>query len=363
MNTPTSLKTTVRIILAIAGKDISDAFKNKVIWTTLVTVLLAVALYKALPVITSLASPPQVVVYDTGDAALTTYLENSANVEVRRVSSQLDLERFVAMEGTPALGLVIPAGLDQASAAGEPLRLDGYVQHWVGETAAAELKASVEQEIALLAGQPAQIDLAGRIYPPLDSMGLHSWAVLAIMIALMTLGLSLTPQLMIEEKRSHTLDALLVSPARGGHVAAGKAIAGLFYCLVGLAVVLAFNAPLIVQWNFALLAALGGSLLAVSIGLLLGITIEAVQSLRMWMLALAAPLFLLPAVASLVAMDLPPAVNAVVRWFPSVGLVRLFIMSMTDRAPLAEWGPDILLIAGASALILAIVAWRTGRSE
>lgn len=356
-------KAALRIILAIVAKDISDSFHNQVVWTTLVTVLLAVGLYKALPVITSLEHLPQVVVYDAGDAALTTYLENSPTVEVRRVSSRSSLERFVAMEGMPALGLVIPAGLDRALAAGESLRLDGYVQHWAGEAAAAELEATVEQELALLAGQPAQIDLAGRIYPPLDSIGPHTWAALAIMIALTSLGLTLTPQLIVEEKRSHTLDALLVSPAQSGHVVAGKALTGLFYCLVGLAAVLAFNGTLIVQWGFAILAALGGSLLATSIGLLLGVTIQIGQSLRMWTLALVVPLFFLPAILSFMAMDLPPAVNAVVRWFPSVGLSRLFIMSMTERAPLAEWGPDIALMAGTSALILAIVAWRTGRSE
>ena len=359
-----NLRTNWRVIWAIAAKDIGDALKNRVIWSTIVTVVLMVAFYKALPVITGLAHLPEVDVYDAGQSALMVYLENSPNLEARRVASQEDMARFVVMEGAPALGLVIPAGFDEKSAGGEPLELDGYVQYWVSAQAAEALKAQVEQEIAALAGQTVRINLEGhRVYPPLDSMGPHTWASLSIIVMLALLGLGLTPQLMFEEKRTHTLDALLASPARSGHVVAGKAIAGLVYSLIGAVVVFAFNAALIVQWGFAILAAALGALLAVAIGLLFGITLQTIQSLRMWTIAVIVPLFVLPVAVSFMAMDLPVPVNTAVRFFPSVGLSRLFIMSMTDSAPFAEWGPDIALVFGAAAIILAIVAWRIRRSD
>lgn len=359
-----NLGTSIRIIWAVALKDINDALKNKVIWSTIVTVILMVAFYKALPIITGMAHLPEVDIYDTGQSALTAYLENSPNLEVRRVASQEDMARFVVMEGVPALGLVIPAGFDEQLAGGDPVALDGYMQYWVSDAAAEELKAQVEQEITVLTGQTVRINLEGhRVYPSLDSMGPHSWAALAITLMLVALGSGLTPQLMFEEKRSHTLDALLISPARSGHVVAGKAIAGLVYCLIGAVVLFAFNARLIVQWGFAILATALGALLAVAIGLLFGVTLQTHQSLRMWTLAIIVPLFVLPVVVSFMAMDLPSAVNAAVRWFPSVGLSRLFIMSMTDSAPFAEWGPDIALVAGTTAIILAVVVWRIRRSD
>ena len=360
----THLRANWRIIWAIAAKDIGDALKNRVIWSTIVTVVLMVAFYKALPVITGLAHLPEVDVYDAGQSALTAYLENSPNLEARRVSSQEDMARFVIMEGVPALGLVIPAGFDEELAGGESLQLDGYVQYWISDAAAEELGAQVEQEIAALTGQAVRINLEGhRVYPPLDSMGPHTWAALAIVMMLTLLGLGLTPQLMFEEKRTHTLDALLASPARSGHVVAGKAIAGLVYSLMGAVVIFAFNAALIVQWGFAILAAALGALLAVAIGLLFGIALQTVQLLRMWTIAVIVPLFVLPVAVSFMAMDLPPALNAVVRFFPSVGLSRLFIMSMTSSAPFAEWGPDIALVLGTAAIILAVVAWRVRQSD
>lgn len=359
-----NLRADLRMIWAVAAKDITDALRNRVIWSTILTVLLMVALYKAMPIVTEMAHLPEVDVYDAGQSALTAYLENSPNLEARQVSSQEDMVRFVTMEGVPALGLAIPAGFDQALASGAPPPLDGYVQHWVSAQAAEALIMQVEQEIAALTGQVVAINIADhRVYPPLDSVGPHSWAALATVMMLTLLGLGLTPQLMFEEKRSRTLDALLVSPARSGHVVIGKAIAGMVYCLIGAAVVLAFFAPLIVQWGFAVLAAALGALLAVAIGLLFGITLLTVQSLRMWTIAVIVPFFVLPVALSFMAMDLPAAVNRGVRWFPTAGLSRLFVMSMTDRAPFVEWGPDIALVLAAAAVILAVVAWRVRCSD
>jgi len=359
-----NLDTNWRIVWAIAAKDIGDALKNKVIWSTIVIVVLMVAFYKATPIITGLAHLPEVDIYDAGQSTLTAYLENSPNLEARRMTSQDRMTLFVAMEGVPALGLVIPAGFDEQLTGGEPLELDGYVQYWISDTAAEELSAQVEQEIAALTGQTVRINIEDhRIYPTLDSPGPHSWTTLAIVLMLTLLGLGLTPQLMFEEKRSHTMDALLISPARSGHVIAGKAIAGLIYCLIGAVVIFAFNAGMIVQWGFAILATALGSLLAVAIGLLFGITLQTLQSLRMWTTVVIVPFFVLPVALSFMTMDLPPAVNAVVRWFPSVGLSRLFTMSMTNSAPFAEWGPDIALVLGTTVIILVVVAWRIRRSD
>ncbi len=354
----------LRIVWAVAAKDIGDALKNKVIWSTLVMVLLLVLFYRALPALTGMAHLPEVDVFDPGESAVMTLLDNSPNLEVRRVASQAAAERFVTMEGVPALSLVLPANFDQQLAQGGPVELDGYVQHWIGAAEAAALVAQVEREIAAVTGKTVSINLEGhQLYPALDSMGPHSWAALSVVIMLVVLGMGLTPQLLFEEKRSHTLEALLLSPARSEHVVAGKAIAGLFYCMIGAVLILIFNAVLVVQWAVAILAALLGGLLAVAAGLLLGVLLQIPQSLRIWTAAVIVPLFVLPVVLSFMAMDLPPSVNAMVRFFPSAALSRLFILSMTNQAPFAEWGLDVALIAAATVALLAVVAWRVRRLD
>lgn len=349
----------LRIVWAVAAKDIGDALKNKVIWSTLVMVLLLVIFYKALPTLTGMAHLPEVDVFDPGESAIMVDLENSPNLEVRRVASQAEAARFVMMEGAPALGLMLPEDFDRRLAQTGSVDLDGYVQYWVDAAKAAELAAQVEREIAAVTGKTVHINLEGhRLYPALDSMGPHSWAALSMTMMLWMLGLGLTPQLLFEEKRSHTLEALLLSPAHGGHVVAGKAVAGLVYCMIGAVLIFIFNAALVVQWVIAILAAVFGALLAVAIGLLLGVLLQTPQSTRIWAIAVIVPFFVLPVVLSFMAMDLPPSVNAVVRWFPSAALSRLFILSMTNQAPFAEWGPDTALIAGATMALLVVVAWR-----
>ena len=49
----TPIRQNLRIILAITGKDILDALKNKTTLTALVTIVLLVVMYKFLPVLSS----------------------------------------------------------------------------------------------------------------------------------------------------------------------------------------------------------------------------------------------------------------------------------------------------------------------
>lgn len=294
----------LRIIWAIAAKDVTDAIRNKVIWQAALSIGLIMVLYKALPAVTGISALPHVTVYDAGDTILTVYLANSSNVETRTVSSRQDMALFVAMESMPELGLVIPADFDRVLASGEPLRLNGYVQHWVSDARTEALKRQIEREIADQLARPVDIDLTGhRVYPRLDGFGPHTWAAASIVMVLAIVGLNLTPQLIIEEKQARTVDVLLTSPASSRHIVAGKALAGLVYCLTGIAVVLAFNAAMVTRWDLIILATLCGTLVAVALGLLLGVMLDTRQSLKLWELGLTL-VFVVPVLLSGMAIDL-----------------------------------------------------------
>lgn len=359
----TKLGNDLHIIWAIAAKDITDAIRNKVIWQAALSIGLIMALYKALPVIAAASMPPHMTVYDAGESILTIHLENSANVETRTVSSRQDMALFVAMEGSPELGLAIPADFDRALESGKPLRLDGYLQHWVSDARAEALERQAEQEISSLLAQPVDIDLEGhRVYPRLDGFGPYTWAATSIAMVLAIVGLNVTPQLMIEEKQAKTIDALLTSPAGSGQIVAGKALAGFVYCLVGIAVVLGFHAAMVTRWDLAIVAVICGTVLAVALGLLLGMLLETRQSLKLWELGLTL-FFIMPVVLSGMAIDLPARINAVVRWLPPAALGRLLVVSMSDSAPLAEIAIDLALTLLPAGVILAIVAWQINRAN
>jgi len=60
---------------------------------------------------------------------------------------------------------------------------------------------------------------------------------------------------------------------------AGKALAGLFLCLAAAGVALACQWPVVVHWGLAVLVVIFASLLAVAVGLLLGMLFETAQEM------------------------------------------------------------------------------------
>lgn len=263
----------------------------------------------------------------------------------------------------PELGLVIPAGFDRALAAGQPPALEGYTLYWVGPEDAEALRTLVEEEILALVGQPVRIRVEGnRVYPGVDSTGSAFLTAFALIYVTTMVGLTLVPHLMIEEKQNKTLDVLLISPASAGQIVVGKALTGLFYTLVSVGVVFVFNLKFVVNWPLALLATLCGAALGVALGLLLGSTIEAKQQLSLWAWVLIIPL-LLPVFLSMMAPLLPQAVVSIIDWIPTVALSRVFRLSFSDVAPLAQVGPELALVAACGLLASAAVVWVTRRSD
>ncbi len=181
------------------------------------------------------------------------------------------------------MGLVIPAGFDQAVERGEPIQLKGYFVHWMRPTEADEMRAFFEDKLTELVGQSVRIHTDGNAAYPQPASGGHPFMVaMNLVLAIVTICGAVVPYLMIEEKETHTVDALLVSPASIGQVVTGKALAGAFFGLTAAGVALAFNPRLVVHWEVAALTALCGTAFAVSLGLLLGSLFDNPQTMNLW---------------------------------------------------------------------------------
>lgn len=352
------MKTHLRIIWAITAKDLVEAVKNKNTLGVILSVLFMVAFYRVLPILGA-ENTPRVLIYDAGQSTLAAALEKSAAANVRAYPAQEQMEDALADRDTPELGLVIPADFDQAVAAGGSTELQGYVLYWVSDSDAAESKQTVEATIGELTGAPIRI-VVERVHLRPDSSGLGGSAAFAMVFVVLMVGVSLIPNLMFEEKRAKTLDALLVSPASAGQVAIAKAMTGVFYCLLGLAVAFAVYYALIVQWWLAILAALGGALFAATVGLLLGTLLESRQQLMIWAWIVILPL-ILPVVLFLVEELLPAWLPRVFRVLPLSALFDLFRVSFTDQAAFGLWSPQVVLLVIWAAPFLALVVWRIRR--
>lgn len=308
-----------------------DGFRNKNIVANLVTVLFLVVFYKWLPALGTVGEPPRLFVYDAGHSALVAGLAESTSVEVRRYPSQEQMEQALADRDVVELGLVVPAGFDRTIASGGQPALDGYVVHWTSAADAGRVKSQAEREISALAGQVVRINLSDRrVYPQPNSRGLPFVASSTLVLVIALLGTIVAPHLMIEEKQTRTMDALLVSPARIGQIVAGKALAGLFYCLTAGGLVLAFHFPLVLHWGLAVLATVCGSLFIVALGLLLGSVFKVRQQLTLWGFILLNVL-LVPVFLSVMTEILPAALVPVLTWMPGVALARAVQVSFSGR--------------------------------
>ena len=201
-----------------------------------------------------------------------------------------------------------------------------------------------------------------RVYNRPDSTGIGVPAGTSILFVLTMLGLTLVPHLMLEEKKNRTLEVMLVSPASAGHLAAAKALTGLFYTLLGAGIALAINRDLVVHWPLAIAALVAAALFLVAIGLWLGLRIEDRGQLTLWAMILVVPL-LIPVFLVLMTPLIPAAVTEALSFIPTVVIFNLLRTSLADPISI---GSALLGLAWVSAWVLAalaLVAWQVRRQD
>lgn len=348
----------LRIFSALVAKDMVDAIQSRTILSLILSSLVLMVLLN-LPAWVG-DGEPTVALYDAGSSGLGFELERSGQIRLREVPSQQALEEYVGLMNEPVLGLVFPPDLDRVRQTSARLELQGYVDHWVSGTRAAEIQSLVEGQISTLIGKPVQIAIErGTVFTHSDGAQPYTVSLIAIMFFLFT-GLLVAPHLMMEEKKNKTLDSLLISPASIGQVIAGKAVAGLAICLAGVAVILAFHAKLIVHWPLAILTAVCGTLFAVSLGLVLGTLFQVPQQFKLWAIILMQPLLLPVAVPPEL---LPDSIEAILIVIPTVGLAKALRLAASARAPLSAFGPALAVVGAWTLASLAAEAWLLRRAD
>jgi len=345
----------LRLVWALASKDIVDALKTKTTLTTIVISVLMVFFYRTFPTLTAAGDTLRVRLYAESDSILVAELERSPALAVYRYDSRQELLDVFADAQSMELALVISDETVAQQQAGQPVTLEGHVMYWISPAKRAEIRALVEDDLTGQLGQPVTVDLSGGdVYFNADNHFFAFSATIALLFIAVMIGISLIPNLMVEEREAKTLDALLVSPASAAHLVVGKALAGLFYGLVGSAIVLIVFGYLIIQWPLAILAAVLATLFMVAVGLLLGsyVTARAQLQLIAWFIVI--PL-LLPVI--LVEMEglVPNAAISAMRWVPTVLLAQVFQLSLTPNATFTHYGTAALMGLAATLALLALV--------
>lgn len=361
--TSSNTQTNLRIILAITTKDLVEALKNKNSAANIVMVILMIAFYRYLPELTARGVPASMLVYDPGKSAAITNLDRGDQVRIYRCDSPQMITVGLAEGDDREIGLVLPIDMDQRAASGEPVILGGHMVSWASTDRASEVVAGAEQLLSQAAGSEIEIQLAEtRVFPALDSGGPTYTMSVAFIFALAIMGVGVAPHLMIEEKATKTLEALLVSPARTLHITAGKALTALFYSLVTSLVVVAFFPSMIIRWEFLALGVVLGALFFTALGLLLGIALDARQQLSLWGMVILTVL-LVPSYFPAMAELFPDVVNTIVRCIPSVGLGRILRASAVGSLAGVSIAGDAILVTIVTAALLVLVARLISRRD
>jgi ABC-2 type transport system permease protein len=181
---------------------------------------------------------------------------------------------------------------------------------------------------------------------------------LGLVLAITLITSILVPHLILEEKRTHTLDVLRVSPLTLTQVLLGKGVAGLIYGLLASAVLLAFNFARVNLWGLMLSAVLANVLFGVGLGLLIGTVAQNEGTLQMWT-ALLAIILMIPLIATFFAANwLPAWATQLMAWLPTTAAFDLIRLSFGDVWPATLIWTRLAAMLLAVLVVFAAAGWR-----
>ena len=284
-------------------------------------------------------------------------------MEVDEAGTLQEMQERLGGENDVVLGLWIPDGLYDMREADDEIIFEGYVVHWARDAKVKRLKSQVEEQIEGLVGCDVTVHVDDNVvYPPPGLFG-HAWEVSFSMVLVLTfLALFLVPNLIVVEKQTKTMDALLISPASAGQMVLAKAFAGMFYYLVAVVVILTFNWELVVHVDILAVVIAGGGLFSIGLGLLLGcifdrqILVNATSYALL--IGLMAPIFL-----TLFTSYLPDFFGELLGLVPTVAFVRLLEFAFSGGVFLGQtvFSSVVLFLSGV--LVWMVLIWRECRKD
>lgn len=356
-----SLMDTLYIAWIIGTKDVLDALKHKSSRSNIIIMILMVVFFYWLSDVRPFDKKVSVVVYDEGKTKQeleTVKLANGSEYSFRPASSLVDMEQKMANQN---LGLVLPADFDQAPASGDTPILKGYI-FWVDRKKVTELEAKYSQAFSEILSQPVKVSIGENIIIPQENADGSQTNVTYLMVYFVfSTALLLIPHLMLEEKQTKTLDALMTSPASPGQIVLGKALAGFFYILVIGGLALALFSRYIVNWALVLPVFLGYALLAIGLGLLVGSLIKSMKQLGVWMLVLMLLLMIPP--LFYMSPNLKAGIRLVFTWAPTSALASLFRYSCTTGATLTQILTNLAVATVSIVIVFGLVFWKVRRFD
>lgn len=346
-----------RIVLALAAKDVIEALKNKTTLTMILGLSLMMLTVEALPLLLRLDERPRVAIYDAAQSGVADALRRERTVQVLEMRTAADASRAAQEASGPLVAVALPDNWESQSGV---LTIDGYVANGMRRQTVAEITDQAEAALTAVTGRPIIIQTR-TVYPSLATGGHATMVALGLVLAVILITTILVPYLILDEKTTHTLDLLRVSPASVNQVLLGKGLAGTVYGVLAAAVLLAFNFSLVNLWSLMLLAVLALVLLGVGLGLLVGTLVENEGAVQMW-IGLLAVLLMFPLLLAFVQSDQVPGwLQRVMTWLPTPAAYSLMRLSFGEAWSAAQVWPKATAVLLAVAFVFGLAGWRLRR--
>lgn len=328
----------LRMLFSIFRKDVRDAIRDA---RVLIAILVPIGLgffYGQLFDDTP-PRPSATVVYASAEPTtlpdmLREVAGGDVDLKIRQEPDAAAVRQVVEAEDAD-IGLVIPPGFDAAVRGGASPALT-VIQRASPGFGSNYVMAALDGALRAMAGQqpPATIQTDVISEPSgsqaiFEQLGLRRYFVLVSAVFLIAMiALLVVPVILAEEAEKKTLEAL-VMVASYPDVIGAKALVGIVYVVVSVALLLALtglspaNAPLFAVGILLLSVALIG------FGLLLGGLVRNANQLNTWSGVLLMPVI---APAFLVGLDLPRSIQIVLQFFPTSQATQILINGLSGQA-------------------------------
>ena len=307
-----------RVVAALARKDLIDAIRNRYLLVALLTPISVALLLRAIVPGANALNNMTIVVHDPDKSSLVTQLRAIPQLKLVEITSAAAVEGEV--EKNKAVGgLALPNSFDADVAAGKQPEVTAYVNNKKNNIEQVSFRLLLERQVGALVQHPVPATLiwmdVAKETGSQPKGGINFPQMLLPLLLVLTFGMIgafVVPLLLVEEKEKRTMDFLLTSPASFTEIISGKALTGVVYSVLIVAVLLALNHKLIGNWPLTLLTISLGLLLIVAIGLLMGSLFQTTMQVNTWaslvLIVLLAPSFPLPGSSAVIdaAMYLVP---------------------------------------------------------
>ncbi len=313
-------------------------------------------------------TPTADVVYAAADEtalpdALRDAVGGVVRIDLRQLASAAEVEAEV-QDADADVGFVVPAGFDAALTNGERpvLRVSLPGDPTLGGQYVA---GAFESAVRVLAGQefPVEIQLSTAVQPLEDEsiferLGLRTYMILISLLFLIAMiAMLVVPVILAEEAEKKTLDALVLV-ASYADVIVGKALVGVAYIAVSVAIMLGLTTLSIADVPMFVAAVLVSGVTLIGLGLIMAGFFKNANQLNTW-----SGVFLIPVLAPAFVVGADPGgvVNAVLLALPSSQAMRLLTDAASGESIFGGAWLSFLVIAAWGAAAYAVVSWQLSR--